>query len=66
MDKNLNLSKKLPWWVVVIQFAPLVLQLVGELIERTQGIPGNNPGTEASRDTDFSIPDPLDGADGPK
>lgn len=39
MDKNLNSNPKLPWWVTLIQLSPLILQLVGEITLRMQGVP---------------------------
>lgn len=39
MDRNLNPSPRPPWWLVLIQLSPLVLQLVGEVVLRIQGVP---------------------------
>lgn len=39
MDKSLNSSPRLPWWLVLLQISPLVLQLLGEIVLRVQGVP---------------------------
>lgn len=39
MDSNLEVRSRLPWWVLLLQLSPLILQLVGEVINRTQGLP---------------------------
>jgi hypothetical protein len=58
MDKNLNSSKSLPWWLVVIQMSPLILQLVGEIILRVQGTDGLMAISPSLSEKE--IPPPLD------
>lgn len=37
MDKNLNSSVRAPWWITLLQLAPIVLQLANEIAFRIQG-----------------------------
>jgi hypothetical protein len=39
MDKSLNSNPRLPWWLTLIQLSPLILQLLGEIMLRINGIP---------------------------
>lgn len=57
MDRNLNSAKRLPWWLIILQVTPLFLQIVGEVVMRVQGIPGDMP--ELDTDISAKIPDPL-------
>lgn len=55
---GLNLSSKLPWWMILIQVAPLILQLLGEILGRS-GFSGPS-GPDVSIQSDVDIPPPLE------
>lgn len=36
---EIPLPTRSPWWMMLIQISPLIIQLIGEAYLRTQGIP---------------------------
>jgi hypothetical protein len=53
---------RLPWWLVVFQLSPLILQIAGEIILRIQGI--QPPSVAVVQSTDSAPVLPIPNGDG--